>query len=211
MIGQVIDTYRIEEVLGRGGMGVVYRATDISLEKVVALKVMNPVMAQDPHFLGRFKAEARALGRLQHPNIVNVFAFRHIGEHLFIVMEFVEGSDLTEYIRAKGSIPWQEALPLMKQALRAIDYAHNEKVIHRDLKPRNIMLTRDKRVKVTDFGPAKIQAASSEALVATRTGFTGGTLYYMPPEQLEGLLNVDHRGDIYSLGMSFYEMLAGRT
>lgn len=211
MIGQVIDTYKIEEVLGHGGMGVVYRATDISLEKVVALKVMNPVMAQDPHFLGRFKAEARALGRLQHPNIVNVFAFRHIGEHLFIVMEFVEGSDLTEYIRAKGSIPWQEALPLMKQALRAIDYAHNEKVIHRDLKPRNIMLTRDQRVKVTDFGLAKIQAASSEALVATRTGFTGGTLYYMPPEQLEGLLNVDHRGDIYSLGMSFYEMLAGRT
>ncbi len=211
MIGQVLDTYRIEEVLGHGGMGVVYKAIDISLEKVVALKVMNPIMAQDPHFLGRFKAEARALGRLHHPNIVNVFAFRHIGDHLFIVMEFVDGGNLTDFIHDKGSVPWEEALPLMTQALRAIAYAHNENVIHRDLKPRNIMLTPDRVVKVTDFGLAKITAASSESLVATRTGFTGGTLYYMPPEQLEGLLNVDHRGDIYSLGMSFYEMLAGRT
>lgn len=211
MVGQVLDTYKILEVLGRGGMGVVYKARDTSLEKVVALKVMNPMLVEDTHFLGRFKAEARALGRLQHPNIVNVFAFRHIKPHLFIVMEFVEGGTLTDVVRAEGPQPWQAALPIMRQALRAIGYAHGLSVIHRDLKPRNIMLTTDRQVKITDFGLAKIQAASSETMVATRTGFTGGTLYYMPPEQLEGLLNVDHRGDIYSLGMSFFEMLAGQT
>lgn len=211
MVGNEIDGYKIEKVLGKGGMGVVYKATDVSLDKVVAMKVMNPMLAQDPRFSSRFKSEARALGRLQHPNIVGVFAFRHIEQHLFIVMEFVEGGTITDRILKDGPFRWKDALPLMKQALRAIEYAHRGKVIHRDLKPRNILVTRDNIVKITDFGLAKIQIDTSESMVATRTGFTGGTLYYMPPEQLEGLPNVDHRGDIYSLGMTFYEMLAGRV
>ena len=210
MIGQVIGGYKIQEVVGRGGMGVVFKAVDTSLDKVVALKALDPVQAQSEQFLGRFRAEARMLGRLQHPNIVNVFAFRHIEPHLFIVMEFIGGGSLSDLISTQGALSWREAVPIMRQSMDAIAFAHKQGVIHRDIKPRNIMLTRAGAVKVTDFGLAKIQEAS-EGSGLTRTGITAGTLYYMPPEQLEGLSHVDHRGDVYSLGMTFYEMLAGRV
>ncbi len=211
MLGKVIDSYQIQAVLGKGGMGVVYKAIDTSLDKTVALKVMNPYLSEDERFLGRFKSEAKALGRLHHPNIVGVFALRHVDQHLFIVMEFVEGLNLADRIKRSGPMVWQDALPIMKQTLSAIDYAHQEDIIHRDIKPHNILLSPKGVAKMTDFGLAKIQVDHSDSVMATRTGFTGGTLYYMPPEQLEGLLHVDHRGDIYGLGMTFYEMLAGRT
>ncbi len=210
MLGKVIDSYHVLEVRGKGGMGIVFKAVDTSLDRVVALKIMNPLLVEDERFLGRFKSEAKALGRLHHPHIVSVFALRHIEEHLFIVMEYVEGVNLAEHIKRHGPMAWQEALPIMVQTLNAIDYAHREKIIHRDIKPHNILISREGNAKVTDFGLAKIQAAHSDTRVLTRTGFTGGTLYYMPPEQLEGLAAVDHRGDIYGLGMTFYEMLAGR-
>ncbi len=211
MIGQVIDGYQIIDVLGRGGMGVVYKALDVSLEKTVALKALDPVQAQDEQFLGRFKVEARTLGRLQHPHIVNVFAFRHVDPHLFIVMEYVDGGNLADLIAERGPIPWREALPLVRQSVEAMAHAHRLQVVHRDIKPRNILLTSAGRVKVTDFGLAKIQEETADNKGLTRTGFTGGTLYYMPPEQLHGLNRVDHRGDIYSLGMTCYELLAGRV
>ena len=211
MLGKVIDSYQIQEVLGKGGMGVVYKALDTSLDKVVALKVMNPLLVEDELFLGRFKSEAKALGRLQHPHIVSVFALRHVEHHFFIVMEYVEGVNLADRIKKHGAMAWQDALPIIEQTLRAIDYAHREQIIHRDVKPHNILISRAGVAKITDFGLAKIQATHSDTKALTRTGFTGGTLYYMPPEQLEGLLHVDHRGDIYGLGMTYYEMLAGRT
>lgn len=211
MIGQVIGGYEIIEVLGRGGMGVVFKAMDTSLEKTVALKALHPAQAQDEQFLARFKSEARTLGRLQHPHIVNVFAFRHVEPHLFIVMEYVGGGSLSELISARGALPWKEALPIIRQTLEAMSYAHQAHVVHRDIKPRNILLTEAGAVKVTDFGLAKIQGGTSDSKALTRTGFTGGTLYYMPPEQLEGLHRVDHRSDVYSLGMTFYELLAGRV
>ena len=211
MLGKVIDSYHVQEVLGKGGMGIVFKAVDTSLDKVVALKVMNPLLVEDERFLGRFKSEAKALGRLHHPHIVSVFALRHVEEHFFIVMEYVEGLNLAERIKRHGPMAWQEALPIMVQTLNAIDYAHREKIIHRDIKPHNILISPEGNAKVTDFGLAKIQAAHSDTRVLTRTGFTGGTLYYMPPEQLEGLAAVDHRGDTYGLGMTFYEMLAGCT
>ncbi len=211
LIGKVIDSYQIQAILGKGGMGVVFKAVDTSLDKVVALKVMNPQLAEDERFLGRFKSEAKALGRLHHPNIVNVFALRHVDPYLFIVMEFVKGANLADLIKRDGAMSIAQTLPIMQQSLRAIDYAHGEEIIHRDIKPHNILLSPKGIAKVTDFGLAKIQVDHSESMMATRTGFTGGTLYYMPPEQLEGLLHVDHRGDIYGLGMTYYEMLAGKT
>ena len=211
MVGTVVDNYRLQEVLGTGGMGVVYKAVDTSLDKVVALKVMNPRLLGDDRFLRRFKAEARALGRLPHPHIVNVFAFRNAAPFLLIVTEYVKGGTLTDLIRRRGPLSWQAAVPLMRQTLEAIAYAHRQNIIHRDIKPGNILLTCSGAVKVTDFGLAKIPAHPAGSLGGTSAEFAAGTLCYMPPEQLDGLANVDQRGDIYALGMTFYEMLAGRT
>lgn len=210
MIGQSIENYRIDELLGQGGMGAVYKALDTALDRVVALKVMNPMLATNKEFLSRFKSEARVLGRLQHPHIVNVYTFRHIDTHLFIVMEYVDGGTLSDLIDEKGAISVNEAMPLIRQSLLALEAAHNANIIHRDIKPPNILLTGDGVIKISDFGLAKIQEDSSATMV-TRVGTTGGTLYYMPPEQSEALHKVDHRGDLYSLGMTLYQMLAGRV
>ena len=210
MVGQSIENYSIEELLGQGGMGSVYRALDTSLDRVVALKIMNPGLATNADFLRRFKSEARVLGRLQHPHIVNVYTFRHIDSHLFIVMEYIGGGTLNDMIDHRGPLPLPQAIDILKQSLSALEFAHSSNIIHRDIKPPNILLTKNHRVKVSDFGLAKIQEDSSHTMV-TRVGMTGGTLHYMPPEQTEALSNVDHRGDLYSLGMSFYQMLAGRV
>lgn len=210
MIGQSIENYRIDELLGQGGMGAVYKALDTALDRVVALKVMNPMLATNKEFLSRFKSEARVLGRLQHPHIVNVYTFRHIDTHLFIVMEYVAGGTLSDLIDDKGAVEMKEAIPLIRQSLLALEAAHNANIIHRDIKPPNILLTGDGVIKISDFGLAKIQEDSSATMV-TRVGTTGGTLYYMPPEQSEALHKVDHRGDLYSLGMTLYQMLAGRV
>lgn len=208
MVGSSIENYRIDEILGHGGMGVVYKAMDTSLDRTVALKVMNPSFAADEEFLWRFKSEAKVLGRLLHPNIVNVYAFRHIETHLFIVMEYVDGGTLSSFIDQQGLVPFQKALPILKQSLIALEMAHNANIIHRDIKPQNILLTKSGQVKISDFGLAKIQENTSTSV--TRVGVTGGTIYYMPPEQSVALSDVDHRGDIYSLGMTMYQMLAGR-
>lgn len=211
IIGKEVDGYQIEEELGRGGMGIVYKAVDTSLDRVVAVKVMNPLLVEDEQFFRRFKVEAKTLGRLKHPNIVSVFTLRHTEDYLFIVMEYVDGGTLMDLISYQGAIPWHNAVPFIQQTLNAVDYAHRQHVIHRDIKPRNILITSSGIAKVTDFGLAKIQDLSAATLAVTKTGITGGTLYYMSPEQLEGLTKVDHRGDIYSLGMTYYVMLAGRS
>lgn len=207
MIGKVIDNYRILEMLGRGGMGIVYKAIDINMEKIVALKMMNPMLAHDEVFLKRFREEARALAKSENRHIVNVYALRETEHGLVLVMEFVNGANLEQKLAQSGALPYQEALPLFKQLLAAIAHAHRVGVIHRDLKPSNVMITPEQEVKVTDFGLARIQRPGS----TTRTMSTGGTLFYMSPEQVQELPDVDHRSDIYSLGMTFYEMLAGRT
>lgn len=211
LIGQTIDTYEIAEIVGRGGMGVVYRAVDTSLDRTVALKMMHGHLVEDERFLMRFSAEARALGRLQHPNIVNVYALRHVEPYLFLVMEYVDGGSLHELLERRGALPWPEALAIIRQALRGIAFAHGQQILHRDIKPRNLLLSRHGEVKLADLGLAKIQQDTSDSLGLTRTGVTGGTLHYMPPEQLEGLKHVDQRSDLYALGMTFYKMLAGQT
>lgn len=207
LIGKTIDNYKILEVLGRGGVGVVYKALDIALDKVVVLKMITPQSRENDAFLKRFLEEPKLQAKLESPYIVKVFAFRKTDFGLFIVMEFVDGQTLTDLIRQKGNIPQKEALGIFKKILAAIGHAHRAGVIHRDVKPRNVLVSRKGEVKVTDFGLAKFQQQDD----ATRTLTVAGTLNYMPPEQVEGLSNVDHRGDIYSLGITLYEMLTGRV
>ena len=205
-VGTEIDGYRITGVLGRGGMGVVYEAEDVALGKRVALKMIDPVYARDEQFLRRFQAEARALGRLNEPHIVNVYALRRTEAGSFIVMECVDGRTLADRL-LEGPLSVQDALPLVRQMLTAFRHAHKLGVIHRDIKPGNIMLTREGMVKVTDFGLAKLQQGQAAATV---TQGAAGTLYYMSPEQVKALPTLDHRSDLYSLAMTLYEALAGK-
>ncbi|MDL1894448.1 PEGA domain-containing protein, partial [Sphingobacteriales bacterium CHB3] len=207
IIGKTIDNYEITGILGKGGMGVVYKAKDMTLDRDVALKMMDANFARDEEFLKRFKSEAKALAKLQNSNIVSVFALRETEIGFALVMEFVEGNTLADRIRLNGALPLNKTLPIFKQLLTALDHAHRLGIIHRDIKPGNVMLTPQDVVKVTDFGLAKIQQVSS----ATVTMGTGGTLYYMSPEQIRGLANVDARGDVYSLGMTLYETVTGRV
>lgn len=207
IIGKVIDNYKITAVLGKGGMGVVYKATDTTLDRDVALKMMDARLASDENFLKRFQSEAKALARLQNPNIVGVFALRETELGFCIVMEYVDGDTLADRISNAGPMPLPKAVSIFKQLLTAFDHAHKAGIIHRDIKPSNVMLTPDDVVKVTDFGLAKIQQPSA----MTATMGTGGTLFYMSPEQIRGLANVDKRGDIYSIGMTLYETLAGKV
>jgi len=201
-----MEKYRIEKKLGEGGMGIVYKAWDTALERPVALKVMHPMFAQDEKFLKRFKAEARALARLDDPHIVSVHDLLETDTGLYIVMQYVESVSLGDKIKSDGPLRYEEACAMIKQVLTALGHAHHEQVLHRDIKPKNILLTPQGLVKVVDFGLAKIQQNSN----ITLSHETGGTLYYMSPEQVLGLDKVDRRSDIYSAGMTLYETLTGR-
>lgn len=205
MIGKMIDSYEITELIGRGGMGVVYRARDVKLDRDVALKIMDPLLAREETFLKRFWSEAKALAKLQNPYIVGIYALRETEFGICIVMEFVKGKTLGDIVKESGPLPIDQAVHLFKQLLMAFEHAHVAGIIHRDVKPGNILVTDKNIAKVTDFGLAKIYQPSA----ATLTSITGGTLFYASPEQLEGLGKVDQRGDIYSLGMTLYESLTG--
>lgn len=207
LIGKTIDSYQILEVIGRGGMGVVYKALDTALDKHVALKMMDPRLAEDASFLKRFRSEARALARLENPNIVNVYALRETEFGIFIVMEYVSGITLADKISRGGPLLWRKALPIFRQLLSGLGHAHEAGVLHRDIKPRNILITPENQVKIMDFGLAKILQSSDVTVTQTRAG----TLYYMSPEQVKGLSKVDNRSDLYSLGMTFYEVLTGKV
>lgn len=205
LIGKIIENYKILEILGKGGMGTVYKALDIRLERLVVLKMINPQLAQDKTFLERFLVESKLHAKLESPYIVKVFAFLETPAGFFIVMEYIDGVTLADRIKQTGAIDWQQALPMFKKMISAIDHAHRARVIHRDIKPRNVLLNKFGDVKVTDFGLAKFQQAAD----ITKTHTVAGTPKYMPPEQVKGLKNMDFRSDVYSLGMTFYEMLAG--
>ncbi len=208
-IGKTIDNYRILEVIGRGGMGVVFKALDDNLDKIVALKMIDPFLAKDENFTRRFKTEAKALAKLENPYIVGVHALRNTEAGLFMVMEYVESRPLSHYIRDHGPFSVHETVSILKQLLDAIGHAHQVGVIHRDIKPSNILLCDNGKIKVTDFGLAKVVQQKDGASTVTQA--RAGTLYYMSPEQIKGLKNVDIRSDLYSLGMTLYEMLTGRV
>lgn len=207
IIGQKIDNYKIIDVIGRGGMGVVYKATDMNLEKTVALKMIDPFYARNESFLKRFRTEAIALAKLENKNIVSVYALRETDNGLFMVMEYVDAKTVSEWLKEKGVLSIDETIKIVRQLLNAINHAHKVGVIHRDIKPNNILLCEDGTVKVMDFGLAKLIQEHGEQSTVTKTA---GTLYYMSPEQIKGS-KIDNRSDIYSIGMTIYEMLTGRT
>lgn len=207
VVGTEVDGYRIESILGRGGMGTVYKAEDVNLSRTVAIKRINPGQQERESFIHRFRAEAQALARIDSSNIVGIYALRETDIGLLIVMEYVEGGTLKDPIDQQGALDPNQALPILEQALQAFDDAHSEGVIHRDIKPENVMLTTDGIVKVTDFGIAKLRQPDSGETVTQ--GGQGGTLKYMSPEQISDINAVDARSDIYSVGMTAYKVLAG--
>lgn len=209
---QAIGAYRVSTVIGRGGMGTVYRARHTVEAKAknqhgdVALKLLHPQFVENASYIDRFEKEATLGLTLDHPGIVKVHDLVRDGEQVALVMELVDGKALSTRIgEERGPIPWAEAQFLFLQMLDAVGYAHTQGVIHRDLKPENTIITSSKRVKILDFGIAKEVGKG-----ATRTGIGMGTLFYMAPEQHQNAKNVDARADIYALGITLYEMLAGR-
>jgi eukaryotic-like serine/threonine-protein kinase len=206
LTGLILDDFRVEKILGRGGMGEVYLATQVSLNRSVALKVLRPDFASNPTYLGRLKTEATAVAKLNHPNIVHVYTLGCVDDIHFIAMEYVQGTNLRDYIAKKGALDLPLAYSIMKQTGQAIGAAGEIGLIHRDVKPENILLTRKGRVKVADFGLCRDQ--DGQRMHLTQSGVTMGTPLYMSPEQAQGH-EVDHRSDLYSLGVTFYHMLAG--
>ena len=197
------------ELLGQGGMGAVYKARQKHLDRLVALKVLPPQAGDDAEFAERFAREARSLAILSHPNIVTVHDFGHTAEGLYyFIMEFVEGTDLRRVLQ-RGQLSPREALAIVPQVCEALQYAHDEGVVHRDIKPENILLDTKGRVRIADFGLARLLDRPDPALTLTQAGQRMGTPHYMAPEQIEHPHDVDHRADIYSLGVVFYEMLTG--
>lgn len=201
------DGYIVGEFIGKGGMGAVYKGTQVRLHRTVAIKIMRHEKGLDPAFEERFRREALTMARLNHPNIVTVIDCGMAGaDHLYIVMEFVDGTDLLSVIR-KGRMSQEEVLKLLPQVCDALQFAHDQGIVHRDIKPSNVMLTRDGRVKMADFGLAK--SFDSESTLLTQTGTGIGTPDYAAPEQFRNAGQVDHRADIYSLGVMIYEMITG--
>jgi eukaryotic-like serine/threonine-protein kinase len=198
--------YEVTHLIARGGMAMVYRAQDTLLNRAVALKILYPELSADPLFVERFRREAQAAANLSHPNIVPVFDWGEDDGTYFIVMELVDGTSLAELLRGGVTLSPARSAQIVAQVAAALGYAHRSGVVHRDVKPGNILLTRDGQVKVTDFGIA--QAVSSEDHLA-EAGSVMGTATYFSPEQAEGAA-VDGRSDVYALGVVLYEMLVGR-
>jgi len=218
MIGKTLAHYEIVDLLGRGGMGEVYRARDTKLGRDVAIKVLPSEMSRDPERLARFDREARTLATLQHPNVASIYGFETAGDTRFLVMELVDGEDLSARLQ-RGPIPVEEAVGLALQLAKGLGAAHAVGVIHRDLKPANIKISSENKLKILDFGLARAGAADetsdsglehSPTLTAmTRPGVILGTAAYMSPEQARGK-NVDHRADIWAFGIVLFGMLSGR-
>ncbi len=203
---RLLPQYEIESILGRGGMGAVYKGRQAALDRPVAIKLLPAEVAADPEFVARFQREARTLARLQHPGIVLVHDFGQTAEgHLYFVMEFVDGTDLYKIIHGPG-LECVQALEIVAQICDALQYAHTQGVVHRDIKPANVILTQDGRTKLADFGLARPLDDGSGAF--TRSNVVMGTPDYMAPEALAG--EADHRADLYSLGVMLYEMLTGK-
>jgi eukaryotic-like serine/threonine-protein kinase len=203
------DRYELQEPIGRGGMATIYRAVDLRMGRTVAVKILREVYSSDPKFVTRFQREARAASALQHPNIVQVFDYGQTGPSYYIVMEFVDGTDLRRYIKKHGVLSNERAIEIAHDVALGLGAAHKRGIVHRDVKPQNIMLNDSGLVKLTDFGIASMYK-DAEAERLTTTGMTLGTVQYYAPEQAQGEI-VSPPADIYALGIVLYEMLTGRT
>ena len=207
-IGVHFPEFELIEVLGQGGMGVVYKARQKKLDRLIALKVLPRHLSEDPAFAERFAREARTLARLDHPQIVDVHEFGERDGLFFLAMEYVDGVTLRQ-LMASGDLTPREAMAIVPQICTALQFAHDQGVVHRDIKPENILLDKQGRVKVADFGLAKLATKGPADFTLTGTDQVMGTLHYMAPEQYKTPQAVDHRADIFSLGVVFYEMLTG--
>jgi serine/threonine protein kinase len=203
---EILGTYQLVELLGQGGMSVVYRARHVLTDQEVAVKVLPPELSTQREVKARFIEEARTLARLEHPNIVVLHNFVEQEGYLYLVMQCADGETFDQVIAREGRLSPPEAVSVIVEVLRALEYAHDQGVIHRDIKPSNVILRGDGTVKVMDFGIAKFMGSTK----LTQTGQTMGTVRYMSPEQVRGK-QVDHRTDLYSLGVTLYEALTGRT
>jgi len=211
-LGKVVDgRYRVIEVVGRGGMGVVYKVEHLRMGKIAAMKVLHRDLAQDPEVVQRFEREAAAVSRLNHPNTVQVFDFGTAQGALYLIMEYVRGQDLAHIVERDGPMPWARAAPILGQVCGALQEAHELGIVHRDLKPENVLITRGPNgrdyAKVLDFGLAKLEARDAPSDMTDRSRIVG-TPYYMAPEQIRGD-EVDGRADIYSLGTLMFKVLTG--
>ena len=205
-VGQIFDNrYRIEKLIGIGGMAVVYKATDLLMRRLVAVKILKDEIAGDEPSVKRFKNESRAVSMLSHPNIVNVYDVSVRDNIKYIVMEYVDGITLKNYMRHRQVLNLREIISYTVQILRALDHAHKKGIIHRDIKPQNIMLLKNGAIKVMDFGIAKLPNAET----VTMTDKAIGTVYYISPEQVSGG-QIDARSDLYALGIMLYEMATGQ-
>ena len=205
MIGKIILNYRIESLIGKGGMGMVYLATNINREQKVAIKVLNAELAGDENIRKRFKQEATTLAKLDHSSIVRFLNYVEEDGNIYLIMEYVVGMTLDAHIEnVSGPIHEKQALKYFKQSLDAFKYAHTQGIVHRDIKPSNIIVTNSGQIKVLDFGIAKIINDSG----MTEVGMQIGTAMYMSPEQVRGQ-EVDKRSDIYSLGVLLHQMVSG--
>jgi eukaryotic-like serine/threonine-protein kinase len=207
-LAELFPSLQIIELIGTGGMGAVYKARQEGLDRVVAIKILPEEFGHDVKFALRFTREARTLAKLNHPNIVALYEFGNVADTYYFLMEYIEGSTLRDVVKARELAP-EHALAIVPHLCDALQYAHDKGVVHRDIKPENILMSVDGSVKIADFGLSRILGNESQQDLLTATHQVMGTPRYMAPEQLEGTHNVDHRADIYSLGVVIYEMLTG--
>ena len=205
LIGKLIDNFRIVSILGKGGMGIVYKAYDTKLDRYVAIKMLNSQIQNREQFIERFKREAKNQAKLTHPNIVGVYGFIEYSDLLGIVMEYVEGESLEKVIDRQSRFNLYDVIYILKQMLLGLGYAHSKGFVHRDVKPSNIILNKEGITKIMDFGISKSLFEKSSTITSSKIG----TVYYMSPEQIKGA-DVTNRSDIYSLGCTAYEMILGQ-
>jgi len=207
MEGQILgNRYLLLEKIGGGGMAVVYKAKCTLLNRFVAIKILRSEFTNDEEFVKRFRIEAQSVASLSHPNVVSIYDVGDQDDVHYIVMEYVDGMTLKEYINKHGALNWQDAIKITIQICSAIEHAHKNKIVHRDIKPHNILMTKEGIAKVTDFGIARAVTSSTITMV----GSTIGSVHYFSPEQARGGF-IDEKSDLYSLGIAMYEMVVGRV
>src|SRR5216110_1265959 len=203
------DRYQLQDPIGRGGMATIYRARDVRMDRAVAVKVLREVYSTDPKFVRRFQVEAKAASALQHPNIVQVFDYGQTDGNYYIVMELVEGTDLRRYLRSRGVLDVDRAIIIAHDIALGLGAADRRGIVHRDVKPQNVLIGIDGSIKLTDFGIVSMyKDANAERL--TTSGMTLGTVQYFAPEQAQGEI-VSPAADVYALGIVMYEMLTDHT
>jgi len=200
------NRYQLQEPIGRGGMSIVYRGWDISMDRVVALKVLREVYSTDPKFVRRFQIEAKLTSSLQHPNIVQFYDYGQTNGNYLIVMELIEGTDLRQYLRSRGILDIDRTIMIAHETALGLGAAHRRSIVHCGLKPQDILIGRDGSIKLIDFGIASFYGMSAED--RETTGMTLGRTHYYAPEEAQGEI-VTPAADIYSLGMVMYEMIKG--